>query len=58
MRSKEFIMKDLYTFDVSLKAAEDTYNSIGECYSNILAKIGINYVKGILTLQTLYFLSN
>lgn len=45
MRSKEFIMKDLYTFDVSLKAAEDTYNSIGECYSNILAKIGINYVK-------------
>lgn len=45
LRSREFIMKDLYTFDANLDNAENTYNLVGEAYNNIFDQIGIKYIK-------------
>lgn len=50
MRGRQFIMKDLYTFDTDLEAAQETYNEVCEGYDNIFKKIGINVVKGTITL--------
>lgn len=49
LRSREFIMKDLYTFNVNLDDAKDTYNIICEAYDKIFNQIGIEYMKGDLT---------
>ncbi|XP_076650748.1 prolyl-tRNA synthetase 2-like protein, mitochondrial [Halictus rubicundus] len=46
-RSREFVMKDLYTFDASLDNANTTYKLIGEAYDSIFKQIGISYVKAI-----------
>ncbi|XP_076295671.1 prolyl-tRNA synthetase 2-like protein, mitochondrial isoform X1 [Lasioglossum baleicum] len=46
-RSREFVMKDLYTFDASLDDAKKTYELICEAYDNIFKQIGISYVKAI-----------
>ena len=46
LRTKEFLMKDLYTFDVDEKAALDTYNAINEAYAKLLDRLGVNYIKG------------
>lgn len=46
LRSREFIMKDLYTFDTTLDNAESTYNLVCESYNKIFGQIGIKYVKG------------
>lgn len=46
LRSREFIMKDLYTFDIDLDRAKETYALICETYENIFKKIGITYIKG------------
>ena len=46
LRSREFIMKDLYTFDIDEEKAKETYASVSEVYENIFKKIGIPYVKG------------
>lgn len=46
MRSRQFIMKDLYTFDVDIETAKDTYETVGEAYNKIFSKIGIDFVKG------------
>ncbi|KOX72739.1 putative proline--tRNA ligase, mitochondrial [Melipona quadrifasciata] len=47
LRSREFIMKDLYTFDIDEEKAKETYASVSEAYENIFKKIGITYVKAI-----------
>lgn len=46
LRSREFIMKDLYTFDIDLDRAKETYTLVCETYENIFKKIGITYIKG------------
>lgn len=46
LRSREFIMKDLYTFDTTLDNAQKTYDLVCESYNNILKQIGIDYIKG------------
>lgn len=46
MRSRQFVMKDLYTFDVDIESAKDTYDTVGEAYNNIFSWIGIDFVKG------------
>lgn len=46
LRGKEFIMKDLYTFDVSQEAASETYKAVSEAYENIFRRIGIRYLRG------------
>lgn len=45
LRSREFIMKDLYTFDANLDNAENTYNLVCKAYNNIFDQIGIKYIK-------------
>ncbi|KYN10660.1 putative prolyl-tRNA synthetase, mitochondrial [Trachymyrmex cornetzi] len=39
LRSREFIMKDLYTFDTSLDNARHTYDLVCESYNNIFRQI-------------------
>jgi prolyl-tRNA synthetase len=46
LRGKEFIMKDLYTFDASAEAASETYEAVSEAYENIFRRIGIQYLRG------------
>lgn len=38
-------MKDLYTFDSTLTAAEDSYKNVSQAYSRIFDAIGVPYVK-------------
>lgn len=46
LKSREFIMKDLYTFDINLSSAQDTYASVCEAYTKIFNEIGITFIKG------------
>ncbi|XP_055610124.1 probable proline--tRNA ligase, mitochondrial isoform X2 [Uranotaenia lowii] len=45
LRAKEFIMKDLYTFDVGLAEARRTYEEVNEAYANIFNAIGVPFVR-------------
>ncbi|CAH0553947.1 unnamed protein product [Brassicogethes aeneus] len=45
MRAREFIMKDLYSFDVDLKSAQETYSELNDSYDRIFRNIGLDYVK-------------
>lgn len=45
LRSREFIMKDMYTFDSDLNSAEYTYAVINQAYERIFKRIGIPYTK-------------
>lgn len=47
IKSKEFEMKDLYSFDTSLKAAESTYEKVNNAYKNIFEKVGVPVVKAV-----------
>ncbi|CAH2020597.1 unnamed protein product [Acanthoscelides obtectus] len=46
MRGREFLMKDMYSFDIDETSAKDTYNEICTSYDKIFDRIGIDYVKG------------
>lgn len=46
LRSREFIMKDLYTFDTTLDNAQKTYDLVCTSYDNIFKQIGIEFTKG------------
>ncbi|HIZ70940.1 MAG TPA: proline--tRNA ligase [Candidatus Atopostipes pullistercoris] len=43
LRSREFIMKDSYTFHDSTDSLDDMYNDIWQAYDNIFNRIGLNY---------------
>ncbi|EFN79469.1 probable proline--tRNA ligase, mitochondrial [Harpegnathos saltator] len=58
IRSREFIMKDLYTFDTTLNKAQDTYNLVCESYSNIFKQIGIDHMKAVGDVGTIGGLSS
>ncbi|XP_066582400.1 probable proline--tRNA ligase, mitochondrial isoform X2 [Prorops nasuta] len=45
LRSREFIMKDLYSFDSSLKEAQNSYDLVCKAYDNFFKQIGINFIK-------------
>ncbi|XP_076229289.1 prolyl-tRNA synthetase 2-like protein, mitochondrial isoform X2 [Nomia melanderi] len=47
LRSREFIMKDLYTFDATLDDANQSYETVCEAYSNIFKTLGIKFTKAI-----------
>ena len=44
MRSKEFLMKDAYSFDTSMEAADKSYQAMYEAYKRIFARCGLNAV--------------
>ncbi len=46
IRGREFIMKDMYTFDTDLKSAQETYNQVVEVYEAFFKEdLGIPFVK-------------
>lgn len=51
LRGREFIMKDLYTFDKSVEEARETYELICQAYKAIFVRLGVPYVKGLKTIE-------
>lgn len=43
MRSREFIMKDAYSFHASQESLENTYEIMHQAYCNIFDRIGLDY---------------
>lgn len=43
MRGREFIMKDAYSFDVDLDAAEESYQAMFDAYHRICKRLGFEY---------------
>ena len=43
MRSREFIMKDAYSFHVSQECLQKTYEVMYECYSRIFTRMGLEF---------------
>lgn len=46
LRTKEFLMKDLYTFDASVENAKKSYELISGTYTKIFDRLEVPYVKG------------
>lgn len=44
LRAKEFIMKDMYTFDATADQASSTYNDMSEAYRAVFKRIGVEYI--------------
>ncbi len=44
MRCREFLMKDNYSFDLTKKDAEKSYNTMFKCYLEIFDKIGLKVI--------------
>ena len=44
LRGREFIMKDLYTFDINEEEALKTYEDVSIAYKKIFEKIGVPFV--------------
>ncbi|XP_042859358.1 probable proline--tRNA ligase, mitochondrial [Penaeus japonicus] len=45
LRCKEFLMKDLYTFDESEEASVSTYWEICKAYDRVFQRIGVPFIK-------------
>lgn len=43
MRGREFIMKDMYSFDMDEKGLEESYNKMYDAYSNIFTRCGLKF---------------
>ncbi|KAF9931150.1 hypothetical protein FBU30_010686 [Linnemannia zychae] len=43
LRGKEFVMKDLYTFDITEEEAYATYNEVVAAYRKIMKRLGVPY---------------
>ena len=43
MRAREFIMKDAYSFDATVKGAEKSYWSMSEAYTRIFERCGLEF---------------
>lgn len=46
LRGREFIMKDLYTFDKSVETARETYDLICTAYDTIFKRLCVPFTKG------------
>ncbi|MBV7263704.1 proline--tRNA ligase [Photobacterium sp. WH24] len=43
MRSREFIMKDAYSFHLDKDSLQDTYNDMYRAYSNVFSRMGLDF---------------
>lgn len=43
LRGKEFIMKDLYTFDATPEAARNTYQNVRQAYANFFSELAVPF---------------
>lgn len=46
LRSREFTMKDLYTFDKTVETAQQTYELVCKAYDTIFQRLNTPFVKG------------
>ncbi|XP_060526889.1 probable proline--tRNA ligase, mitochondrial [Cylas formicarius] len=53
IRGREFVMKDLYSFDVDKLSAMETYEKVAGSYDRVFKRIGINFVKVLGTSGTM-----
>ncbi|KAF2276181.1 prolyl-tRNA synthetase [Westerdykella ornata] len=44
LRAKEFMMKDLYTFDYTHETALETYKAVRTAYNNLFRELGIPFI--------------
>lgn len=44
LRGREFIMKDLYSFDATVEDAYKTYDQVAGAYKNIFTRLGVPFV--------------
>ncbi|MDP4133739.1 MAG: proline--tRNA ligase [Bacillota bacterium] len=44
MRTREFLMKDAYSFDISKEGLDDSYKAMYQAYKNIFDRMGLNYM--------------
>ncbi|ETN42068.1 proline-tRNA ligase [Cyphellophora europaea CBS 101466] len=45
LRGREFLMKDLYTFDATPAHAKETYQIIRQAYSNLFEELGVSFFE-------------
>lgn len=45
LRCREFVMKDLYTFDRSVQEAQATYEEVCRTYSDVFSGLGLQFYK-------------
>lgn len=45
IRSNEFLMNDLYTFDATLEQAQETYATVARAYGTIFERLGLDCLK-------------
>ncbi|KAG5673317.1 hypothetical protein PVAND_003377 [Polypedilum vanderplanki] len=45
LRAKEFLMKDMYTFDIGLNEAKKTYDEVNEQYVKIFNHLNVSFIK-------------
>ncbi|XP_016991727.2 probable proline--tRNA ligase, mitochondrial isoform X1 [Drosophila rhopaloa] len=45
MRAKEFLMKDMYSFDVSEETARETYSIVSAAYDRLFKQLEVPFVK-------------
>ncbi|KFP13825.1 hypothetical protein Z169_03061, partial [Egretta garzetta] len=45
LRSREFYMKDMYSFDASGEAARQTYNLVCDAYRSLFDRLGLPFVR-------------
>ncbi|XP_006146171.1 probable proline--tRNA ligase, mitochondrial [Tupaia chinensis] len=45
LRGREFYMKDMYTFDSSPEAAQQTYSLVCDAYCSLFDRLGLQFVK-------------
>jgi prolyl-tRNA synthetase len=43
MRSREFLMKDAYSFHADKESLDDTYRAMYDCYSRIFGRLGLTF---------------
>ncbi|KAJ8984706.1 hypothetical protein NQ317_004967 [Molorchus minor] len=53
MRGREFLMKDMYSFDTDVHSARKTYEEVCQCYDSIFKKIGVGFLKVLGTSGTM-----
>lgn len=46
IRAREFVMKDMYTFDGSETAAKYTYERVSDSYAAVMKRLKLDYLKG------------
>eukprot|EP00039_Didymoeca_costata_P031362 m.34348 g.34348 ORF g.34348 m.34348 type:complete len:465 (-) comp8712_c0_seq2:920-2314(-) len=45
LRGREFLMKDMYTFDATVEAAQESYKLVTEAYMKVFNRLGLPYAR-------------